>query len=81
MQRASNYRTEHPVAFWGIDTSPQAAFAMLLLLDLRYVAVICANYVASKRFYTKALGLKVLVETYRAAYWVLASPESSSITS
>ena len=54
---------------------------MLLLLDLRYVAVICANYVASKRFYTKALGLKVLVETYRAAYWVLASPESSSITS
>ena len=40
---------------------------MLPLLGLHHVAIICADYAASKRFYTEVLGLEVLAETYRAA--------------
>ena len=39
---------------------------MLPLLGLHHVAVICADYSASKRFYTEILGLEILAETYRA---------------
>jgi glyoxylase I family protein len=39
---------------------------MLPLLGLHHVAVICSDYVASKRFYTEILGLEILAETYRA---------------
>ena len=39
---------------------------MLPLLGLHHVAIICADYTASKRFYTEVLGLEVLAETYRA---------------
>lgn len=40
---------------------------MLPLLGLHHVAIICADYAASKRFYTEVLGLEILAETYRAA--------------
>ena len=40
---------------------------MLPLLGLHHVAIICADYATSKRFYTEVLGLEVLAETYRAA--------------
>ncbi|MBH8568938.1 VOC family protein [Microvirga sp. STS02] len=39
---------------------------MLPLLGLHHVAIICADYAASKRFYTEVLGLETLAETYRA---------------
>lgn len=40
---------------------------MLSLLGLHHVALICADYSASKRFYTEILGLEIVAETYRAA--------------
>ena len=40
---------------------------MVPLLGLHHVAIISANYAASKRFYTEILGLEILAETYRAA--------------
>ena len=40
---------------------------MLPLLGLHHVALICADYAASKRFYTEVLRLEVLAETYRPA--------------
>ena len=40
---------------------------MFSLLGLHHVAIICADYAASKRFYTEVLGLEVLAETHRAA--------------
>ena len=36
------------------------------LLRVHHVAVICADYAVSKRFYTEVLGLSVLAEHYRA---------------
>ncbi|MDQ2771722.1 MAG: VOC family protein [Bacteroidota bacterium] len=39
---------------------------MLPLLGLHHVAIICADYAVSKRFYTEILGLEVLAETHRA---------------
>jgi len=36
------------------------------LLRTHHVAVICSDYVRSKRFYTQVLGLEVLAEVYRA---------------
>lgn len=36
------------------------------LLRLHHVAIICADYLISKRFYTEILGLKIINETYRA---------------
>jgi glyoxylase I family protein len=41
----------------------------LLMIDLKgihHVAIICANYEASKHFYTNVLGLTVIAEHYRA---------------
>lgn len=38
----------------------------LPLLGIHHVAIICADYAASKAFYTEALGLQILAETYRA---------------
>lgn len=35
-------------------------------LGLHHVALICANYTRSKRFYTEVLGLKVIAETHRS---------------
>jgi glyoxylase I family protein len=40
---------------------------MLPLRGLHHVALICTDYVASKHFYTKVLGLEIVAETYRAA--------------
>ncbi len=34
---------------------------------MHHVAIICADYERSKRFYTEVLGLRVLAETYREA--------------
>jgi glyoxylase I family protein len=39
---------------------------MLYLKSIHHVAIICSDYQASKYFYTKVLGLKILKETYRA---------------
>lgn len=33
--------------------------------SIHHVAIICSNYVKSKQFYTEALGLPILQETYR----------------
>ena len=35
------------------------------LLRLHHVAIICSDYLISKRFYTEILGLKIVKETYR----------------
>lgn len=35
------------------------------LLRLHHVAIICSDYLISKRFYTEILGLKIKRETYR----------------
>jgi glyoxylase I family protein len=37
------------------------------LQDIHHVAIICADYDRSKRFYTEVLGLAVIAETYREA--------------
>lgn len=37
-----------------------------MLLRLHHVALICADYERSKRFYTEMLGLTIMAETYRA---------------
>lgn len=37
------------------------------LAGIHHVALICSDYARSKRFYTEALGLPVVAETYRAA--------------
>ena len=39
----------------------------LRLLGVHHLAIICADYPASKRFYTEVLGLAVIREVYRAA--------------
>ncbi|QDF97191.1 hypothetical protein CJ010_11965 [Azoarcus sp. DD4] len=50
---------------------------------LHHVAIICADYARSKRFYTEVLGLHVIAETWRAArrsYKLdLALPDGSRI--
>lgn len=33
---------------------------------IHHVAIICSDYVVSKRFYTEVLGLKIIQEVYRA---------------
>jgi len=40
--------------------------SMLKPNRLHHIAIICSDYAVSKRFYTEALGLKVLQEVYRA---------------
>lgn len=53
------------------------------LQRIHHVAVICADYAVSKRFYTETLGLPVIREVYRAArhsYKLdLALPDGSQI--
>ena len=39
---------------------------MLGLKHIHHVAIICANYEQSKRFYVEVLGLTILQEVYRA---------------
>ena len=39
---------------------------MLLLNSIHHVAIICSDYEASKRFYTKILGFSIKAEHYRA---------------
>ena len=39
---------------------------MLNLQGIHHAAIICSDYAASKDFYTRILGLRVLVENYRA---------------
>ena len=39
---------------------------MLSLLRVHHIAIICSDYVVSKRFYTEVLGLEVQQEIYRA---------------
>ena len=50
---------------------------------IHHVAIICADYAVSKRFYTEVLGLRVIAENYRAAresYKLdLALPDGSQI--
>jgi len=50
---------------------------------IHHVAIICADYARSKRFYTEVLGLRVIAENYRAArdsYKLdLALPDGSQI--
>jgi glyoxylase I family protein len=36
------------------------------LSHIHHVAIICADYERSKRFYTEVLGLRIIRETYRA---------------
>ena len=36
-----------------------------MLHSIHHIAIICANYETSKRFYTSVLGLDVIAETYR----------------
>jgi glyoxylase I family protein len=36
-----------------------------MLNQIHHIAIICANYEASKRFYVDILGLKIIRETYR----------------
>jgi glyoxylase I family protein len=38
-----------------------------MLSGLHHLALITADYAASKRFYTEVLGLEIIAETYRAA--------------
>lgn len=38
---------------------------MIALKRIHHVAIICSDYVRSKKFYTEVLGLKVLAEHYR----------------
>jgi glyoxylase I family protein len=53
------------------------------LARIHHVAIICADYAVSKRFYTEVLGLRVIAENYRAArdsYKLdLALPDGSQI--
>ena len=39
---------------------------MLSLNSIHHVAIICSDYEASKRFYTKVLGFTIKAENYRA---------------
>ncbi len=39
----------------------------LAVSRLHHVAIICADYDRSKRFYTEVLGLRIIAETHRAA--------------
>ena len=39
---------------------------MLNLQGMHHAAIICSDYAASKDFYTRILGLRVLAENYRA---------------
>jgi glyoxylase I family protein len=39
----------------------------MLLQAIHHVAIICADYDRSKRFYTEVLGLPIVAETYREA--------------
>lgn len=39
----------------------------MLLQAIHHVAIICADYDRSKRFYTEILGLPIIAETYREA--------------
>ncbi len=39
---------------------------MIKVNSIHHVAIICSDYEASKKFYTKILGFKVLSENYRA---------------
>jgi len=54
-----------------------------MLLRLHHAAIICADYAASKRFYTEVLGLRVVAEHWRAERrsWKLdlALPDGSQI--
>lgn len=38
-----------------------------MLRSIHHVAIICSDYVVSKRFYTETLGLTVIAEHYRKA--------------
>src|ERR1700748_1391567 len=54
-----------------------------MLLRLHHAAIICADYEASKRFYTQVLGLRVIAEHFREARrsWKLALglPDGSQV--
>lgn len=39
---------------------------MLPLLHVHHIAIICADYARSKRFYTEVLGLRIIREVHRA---------------
>ncbi|MEM6590433.1 MAG: VOC family protein [Cyanobacteria bacterium P01_H01_bin.119] len=39
----------------------------MTLAGVHHIAIICADYTQSKRFYTEVLGCSVIQETYRAA--------------
>lgn len=37
-----------------------------MLSHIHHIAIICSNYIVSKRFYTEILGLEIIQEVYRA---------------
>lgn len=55
----------------------------MILDSIHHVAIICSNYARSKAFYTQALGLTIIAETYREhrdSYKLdLALPDGSQI--
>lgn len=64
--------------------SGQVAFMLVSMLKrIHHVAIICADYATSKRFYTECLGLPVVAEHYREGLksWKLdlALPEGGQI--
>jgi glyoxylase I family protein len=48
------------------DHLPRTGTAVPTLLGIHHAAIICADYAASRRFYTGVLGLRILAENYRA---------------
>jgi glyoxylase I family protein len=38
----------------------------LIINKIHHIAIICSNYAVSRQFYTEAIGLEILNETYRA---------------
>jgi glyoxylase I family protein len=56
---------------FGSDASPEGALELLMsfspLLGVHHVALICADYVRSRDFYVRVLGLRVVAEHYRDA--------------
>ena len=46
---------------------PMTISQPLALAGVHHIAIICADYTASKAFYTEVLGLKIIREVHRAA--------------
>jgi len=64
-------------------SSPESGPQGGALLRIHHAAIICGDYTAAKRFYTRTLGLRVIAEHYRAERrsWKLdlALPDGSQV--